>query len=116
MFASLQKGVECIMVSCVRSLKTSIPYRSLQLPVSKTTVQDVLHKKLRLCAYTFELRHEIGDVVPLERFEYAHFVLSDADEVCDILRQVLSTDAASYRITRRINLLKPSGNFTYDQV
>ena len=49
------EAVERIRHSCVRSPKKSIARRSLQLRIPKTTIQNVLHKRLRLHAYKIQL-------------------------------------------------------------
>jgi transposase len=46
-----EENVERIRLSCVRSPKKSIARRSLELGIPKTTIQNVIHKRLRLYAY-----------------------------------------------------------------
>ncbi|KAJ8870547.1 hypothetical protein PR048_029570 [Dryococelus australis] len=48
-----EEKVELLRLSCVRSPK------NLELGIPKTTMQNVLHKRLRLYAYKIQLRHEI---------------------------------------------------------
>jgi hypothetical protein len=54
-----EENVERIRQSCVRSPKKSIARRSLALGIPKTTIQNVLHKRLRLHAYKIQMKHEI---------------------------------------------------------
>ncbi|GBO00360.1 hypothetical protein AVEN_71761-1 [Araneus ventricosus] len=54
-----EENVELMRQSCVRSPKRSIARRSLALGIPKTTIQNVLHKRLLLHAYKIQLRHEI---------------------------------------------------------
>jgi hypothetical protein len=54
-----EENVECIRQSCVRSPKISIAHWSLELGILKTTIQNVIHKRLRLYAYNIQLKNEI---------------------------------------------------------
>jgi len=52
---TLEEDVERIRQSCIRSPKKSIACRSITLGIPKTTIQNVLHKRLRLHAYKIQL-------------------------------------------------------------
>ena len=54
-----EEDVERIRQSCIRSPKKSIPHRSVTLGIPKTTIQNVLHKSLRLHAYEIQLKQKI---------------------------------------------------------
>jgi hypothetical protein len=54
-----EENVERIRQSCVRSPKKSIAHQSWALGISKTTIQNVFHKRLCLHAYKIQLKHEI---------------------------------------------------------
>lgn len=49
---------EFIYQSCVLSQKISIARHSLQLMIPKTTIQNMLHKCLKLTRHKLKLRHE----------------------------------------------------------
>ncbi|CAL1291613.1 unnamed protein product [Larinioides sclopetarius] len=57
--STLEENVERMRQSCVRFPKKSIARRSLALGIAKTTIQNVLHKRLRLHGCKIQLRHEI---------------------------------------------------------
>jgi len=54
-----EEDVERIRQSCIRSPKKSTARRSVTLGIPKTTIQNVLHKHLRLHAYKIQLKQEI---------------------------------------------------------
>jgi len=54
-----EEDVEGIWQSCIRSPKKSIARRSVTLGIPKTTIQNVLHRRLRLNAYKIQLKQEI---------------------------------------------------------
>jgi hypothetical protein len=70
---TLEENVECIRRSCVRSPKKSIACQSLALGIPKTTIQNVLHRRLRLHAYKIQLEYEIKPDDRPKRSEYANF-------------------------------------------
>jgi hypothetical protein len=45
-----EENVERVIQSCVRNPKKSIILRTLDLGIPKTTIQNVFHKCLRICA------------------------------------------------------------------
>ena len=53
------EDVERIRQSCIRSPRKSTAHRSVTLGIPKTTIQNVLHKRLRLHAYKIQLKQEI---------------------------------------------------------
>jgi len=54
-----EEDVERIRQSCIRIPKKSIARRSVALGIPKTTIQNVLHKRLRLHAYKIQLKQEM---------------------------------------------------------
>ena len=54
-----EEDVERIRQSYIRSPKKSTARRSITLGIPKTTIQNVLHKRLRLHAYKVQLKQEI---------------------------------------------------------
>jgi hypothetical protein len=75
-----EENVEHLRQSCLRSPKKSIARRSLELGILKTTIQDLLHKRLRLHAYKIQLRHGITEAGRLKRFEFAVTMLNAIDD------------------------------------
>jgi hypothetical protein len=95
---TFEEIVECIRESCVRSPKKSVAHHSFELCVLKTTIQNVLHKRLRLHAYKIQLRHEIKVTDHPKRVEFANFMLTEIDDSEDYLQRVMFTDEATFHI------------------
>jgi len=54
-----EEDVKRIRQPCIRSPKKSIARRSVTLGIPITTIQNVLHRRLRLHAYKIQLKQEI---------------------------------------------------------
>jgi hypothetical protein len=100
---SLEENVERIRQSCVRSPKKAIAHRSLALGIPKSTIQNVLHKRLCLHAYKIELKHEIRPDDWPKRSEYADFMLNQIDDNETFLRQVCFTDEVTFHVDGCVN-------------
>lgn len=98
-----EENVERIRQSCVRSPKKSIARRSLELQIPKTTIQNILHKRLRLHAYKIQLRQQIKLTDRPKRKEFACFMLEQIDDDPDFLKRVLFTDEATFHINGCVN-------------
>jgi hypothetical protein len=70
----------------------------LELGVPKTTIQNVLHKHLRLHAYKIQLRHEIKVTDCPKRVIFANFLLSEIDDNEGDLQKVMFVDEATFHI------------------
>jgi hypothetical protein len=95
--------VDCIRQSCVRSPKISIARCSLELGVPKTTIQNVLHKHLRLHTYKIQPRHGIKVTDRPKRVKFANFMLSEIDDNEGYLQRVMFTDEATFHINCCVN-------------
>ena len=73
---TLEEDVERIRQPCLRSPEKSIARRSVTLGIPKTTIQNVLHKRLRLHAYKIQLKQEIKPDDRPKRVEFATFMLN----------------------------------------
>ena len=76
-----EEDVERIRQSCIRSPKKSVAGRSVTLGIPKTTIQNVLHKSLRLHAYKIQLKQEIKPDDRPKRVKFATFMLNAIDEM-----------------------------------
>lgn len=97
------EAVERIRQSCVRSPKKSIARRSLQLGIPKTTIQNVLHKRLRLHAYKIQLKHEIKPTDRPKRYAFACNMLENIDNDESFLKRVIFTDEATFHVNGCVN-------------
>jgi hypothetical protein len=68
-----EENVEHIKQSCVRSPKKSIARRSLELGIPKTTIQNVIHKCLRLYVDKIQVKHEIKPDDRPKRYDFCQF-------------------------------------------
>lgn len=98
-----EENVERIRQSCVRSPKKSIARRSLQLNIPKTTIQNVLHKRLRLHAYKIQIHQQIKPTDRPKRTEFASFLLNVIDDNPNFLQRVLFSDEATFHINGCVN-------------
>jgi hypothetical protein len=84
-------------------VKKSIAIGSLELGIPKTTIQNVIHKLLRLCAYKIQLKHEIKPDYRPKRFDFASLMLNKMTTMMmmmmilmKLLRQICFTDEATF--------------------
>jgi hypothetical protein len=71
-----EEDVECIRLSCQRSSKKSAAHLTFQLGVPTTTIQNVLHKTLRLRTYEIQTVHEVRNTDQCTRAEFANLMLN----------------------------------------
>lgn len=95
--------VEEIRQSCIRSPKKSIVRRSLQLNVPKSTLHDVVRKRLRLRAYKIQLRHQIKPVDRPKRTDFTSFMLNEIDDNPNFIKRVLFSDEATFHTSGVVN-------------
>ncbi|GBM38535.1 hypothetical protein AVEN_110205-1 [Araneus ventricosus] len=100
---TLEENVERIRQTCVRNPKRSIARLSLALGIPKTTIQNVLHKRLRLHAYKIQLMNEIKPEDKLKRVEFATFMMLKIDDDESFLNRILFTDEATFHISGCVN-------------
>lgn len=74
-----EENVERLRQSCFRSPKKSIARRSLELGIPKTTIQNVIYKRLRLHTYKIQLRHQNKPADQPKRVDYASEMLNRID-------------------------------------
>lgn len=98
-----EENIERIRQSCLRSPKKSIARRSVELQIPKTTIQNVLHKRLRLHAYKIQIRQQIKPTDRPMRAEFASFMLNGIDDNPNFLQRVLFTDEATFHINGSVN-------------
>ena len=82
------EDVERIRQSCIRSPKKSIPRRSVTLGIPKSTIHNILHKRLRFHAYKIQLKQEFKPDERPKHVEFATFVLNAIDEDETFLRRI----------------------------
>jgi hypothetical protein len=72
--------VERIRQFCVRSHRKSTARRNLELDIPKTTIQNVIHKRLRLHDQNIHLTHEIKPDDRPKRCDFASLMLNKIDD------------------------------------
>lgn len=97
------ENVERIRASCQRSPKTSLMRRSLQLGLPRSTVYDVVRKRLKLHAYKIQLVHEIKPNDKRLRLDFAVDILNRIDENPNYLNNVLFTDESTFHVNGVVN-------------
>ena len=100
---TMEEDAECIRQSCIRSPKISIARRSVTLGIPKTTIQNVLHKSLRLHAYKIQLKQIIKPDYRPKRVEFATFMLNAIDEDEIFLRRICFSDEAKFYVNGCVN-------------
>jgi hypothetical protein len=75
----------------------------LALGIPTTTIQNILHTRLRLHAYKIPLKHEIKPDDGPKRSEYADFMLNQIDDDKTFPRQVCFTDEATLHVNGCVN-------------
>jgi hypothetical protein len=89
--------------SCVRSPKKSIAHRSLELGIPKSTIQNVIHKRLRLPAYKIQLKHEIKHDDGPKHYEFVSLMLNKIDDDEMFLCQICFTDEVTFHMNGCVN-------------
>ena len=98
-----EEDVERVRQSCIRSPKKSIARRSVTLGIPKTTIQNVLQKRLRLHAYKIQLKQEIKPDDRPKRVKFATFMLNTIDEDETFLRCICFSDEATFYVNGCVN-------------
>jgi len=98
-----EEDVEHIRQSCIRSSKKSIARRSVILGIPKTTIQNVLQKRLRPHAYKIQLKQEIKPDDRPKRVEFATFMLNAIDEDETFLQCICFLDEATFYVNGCVN-------------
>lgn len=97
------ENVERIRASCSRSPKKSLVRRSLQLGIPRSTVYDVVRKRLKLHAYKIQLVHEIKPNDKGLRLDFAVDILNRIDDSEDFLNNVIFTDESTFHVNGVVN-------------
>jgi hypothetical protein len=97
-----KENVKRLRQSCLRNLKKSIARRSLELGIPKTTIQNMLHKRLRLLAYKIQLRHEIKEADRLKHVGFSVTMLNAIDDE-SYLNRIFFSDEATLHINGCVN-------------
>jgi hypothetical protein len=92
-----EEHVQRIADAFARSPKKSVRTASRELALPKFTVHDVLHKRLKLCAYKLQLLHEVKPDDKPKRATFAAHILQRM-EIDNILANVLFSDEATFHL------------------
>ena len=95
--------LERIRQSCIRSPKKSTARRSVTLGIPKSTIQNVLQKRLRLHAYKIQLKQEIKPDDRPKCVEFATFTLNTIDEDKTFLQHIRFSDEATFYVNGCVN-------------
>jgi hypothetical protein len=95
--------VEGIRQFCVRSPKTSIAHQSLESGIPKTTMQNVIQKRLCLSAHKIQLKHEIKPDDWPKHYDFFRLMLNKTDDNSNFLSQICFTDKATFHMNGCIN-------------
>lgn len=91
---------ESVMLLCLRSRKKAVALRSFQLGIHKTTIQNVLHKRLRLHAY--KILHEIKHTVRYSRLQVVDLIV-ESMAVTPPSRRAIYRDETTYYMNGHLN-------------
>jgi len=79
-----EEDAECIRVLCLYSPKKWSAWNSMEVCITKTTIQIVLHLLMGLHAFKIELRHKTKDINP-QKNEVRKFRYSSSQPMLTIL-------------------------------
>jgi hypothetical protein len=98
--------VERIKQSCVKSPERSITcqeFRSSELEIPKTMIQNVTDKHLCLNAYNIQLKHEIKPDDQHRCYDFASLMLNTIHYDETFLLQISFTDEATFHMNGCVN-------------
>jgi hypothetical protein len=98
-----EENVERSRQSFLRSPTKSIACRCLELAIPKSTIQNVIQKRLRLYAYKSQLKHEITLDDRPKLYDFASLMLNKIDDDEIFLRQICFTDEATFHMNGCVN-------------
>lgn len=97
------ENVNRIREAFQRSPRKSVRAASLQLQIPRSTVHDVLHKRLRLRAYKIQMLHALKANDKVARSDFASEMLQRVDASPDYLQQVCFSDEATFHVSGVVN-------------
>ncbi|KAJ4432694.1 hypothetical protein ANN_21317 [Periplaneta americana] len=86
-----------------KSPHKSVPRLSLHLGITKSTVNDVMRKRLKLHPYKIQLLHAIKPLEKLLRAEFAATMLKRIDDKSEILANIFFSDEATFHVNGCVN-------------
>lgn len=82
----------------MRSPQKSIAKRNLRLAIPKTTIQNVLRKRLLMHPYKIQLKHEIKNSDHPKRVAFAAEILVNIDDDARYLERIVFTDEVMFNV------------------
>ena len=98
-----KENIELIRNCFTRSPRKSIRNASLQLQIPRSTVDNVVHKRLRLRAYKIQITQKIKHNGKHKRLTFAASVLDKIDENNLYLDHICFSDESTFHISGKVN-------------
>ena len=98
-----ESRVEAIRATFARSPKKSVRIASRELAIPKSTVHDVLHKKLRLYAYKLQIVQSLKPDDKPKRFNFATDMLRSIEIDPNFLNRICFSDEATFHVCGTVN-------------
>lgn len=95
--------IERVRTAFARSPSKSIREAARQLQMPKSTVHDVVHKRLRLRCYKLQLLHAIQPNDRPRRREFAETMLARLDDDDRYLATIAFSDEATFHVCGKVN-------------
>lgn len=98
-----EERVEDVRTAFTRSPRKSTRRASRELQMPRTTLQRVLHKRLRLYAYKVQILHEIKPQDRPQRQNFAADILERINQNNDFLSLVMFSDESTFHVSGKVN-------------
>lgn len=98
-----ESDVDRIHQSFARSPRKSVRTASMELRIPRSTVHDVLHKKLRLRAYKVQITQELQVNDLPRRYAFALEMLSKMEDDDNFLKKIIFTDESTFHVSGVVN-------------
>ena len=97
------ENIAAVSVSVVEQAKTSIPHRSQQLNIPKTTLFRILHKDLHLKAYKIQITQEIKPTDFGLRRHFVNWAIQQKLENVNFFNKIIFSDEAHFQLGGFVN-------------
>jgi transposase len=98
-----EEKVESIREAFLRSPRKSTRIASRELQIPRSTMHDVLRKRLKFYPYKLQILQHITENDKVVRKEFAMTMLDKVDEENDFLTRIMFSDEATFHVSGKVN-------------
>ncbi|GBN44129.1 hypothetical protein AVEN_1787-1 [Araneus ventricosus] len=95
--------VEGVRQVFVRTPRKSIRKAASELSMSRSTIHNVLHRKLKLYAYKIQIVQKLQPNDGVQRVAFAVEMLSRIENEHDFLNRIIFSDEATFHVSNKVN-------------